>query len=78
MSDEDAALKAAVAYQLRTRRARLNWSQDELAHRTGLGRRTVQRLEKGEVAMTLRHARAVSAAFGVHWLEFLRDVDADT
>lgn len=49
---------------VRKLRLERGWSQDQLAHISGLNIRTIQRIERGHTA-GLDSAKALAAAFGV-------------
>lgn len=49
-------------YQLRTLK---QWSQDELARRSGLQRSHISRIEAGKYAVTLETIQAIAEAFGM-------------
>lgn len=74
-SSETEAMRIAIANQMRIQRTIKRWSQDDLAKAAGLGRSTVQRLEKGQIAMDVKQLQSVSDAFGIHWLEFMKLVN---
>jgi transcriptional regulator with XRE-family HTH domain len=74
-SIETSAMRTAVANQMRIQRTIKRWSQDDLAKNSGLGRSTIQRLEKGLVAMDIKHMQSISTAFGIHWLDFMKLVN---
>ncbi|WP_083583804.1 helix-turn-helix domain-containing protein [Rhodococcus zopfii] len=71
------AIRTAVANQMRIHRTINRMSQDELAERAGISRRTIQRLEKGDIAMDIKHMQGIASAFGIHWLEFMKRVNDD-
>jgi transcriptional regulator with XRE-family HTH domain len=50
--------RAKTAAQIRAARAVLNWSQTQLANRTGLTQRSIHRLEQG--FGDLRHSTAIA------------------
>lgn len=48
------------------------WSQEELAHRAGLNRTHLYRLEGGLQSMTLSTLKAISDALGTRMTDLLR------
>ena len=61
----DKAFLELVGGRLSALRVALNLTQGELAEQTGLGLRTVQRLEQGEAAMQLSGFVRVCRALGI-------------
>ena len=68
---DTSALRTAIATQIRIERAKRRWSQDVLAERAELGRRTVQRLETERIDLNIEHMNALGKAFGMTWFQFL-------
>jgi transcriptional regulator with XRE-family HTH domain len=72
---ETEAMRTAIANQMRIQRTIRRWSQDDLAKAAGLGRSTILRLETSKIAMDIKHMQAISEAFGMPWLEFMKLVN---
>jgi len=68
-------LKAIFAKHLRKRRAELGWSQEEVGERSGLTRNYIGMIERGETSPTLDAVEAISDAFNVQPVRFLKDSD---
>ena len=63
---------AYVAGELRAQKARLRWSLDEIAARSGLGRSTVDRALKGSGDIAVEALVALCDAMGMDVGEVLR------
>lgn len=59
------AATAYVAGELRAQKARLRWSLDDIAERSGLGRSTVDRALKGSGDISVEALVALCAAMGL-------------
>ncbi len=46
-------IKVQIGNNLRAERSRLNWSQEELAEKTGLQRQHISKIEKGLIDMRI-------------------------
>jgi transcriptional regulator with XRE-family HTH domain len=55
-------------------RANKGWSQDEFAHRAGLNRTHLYRLERGLQSMTLATLKVVADTLEVRVVELLKDL----
>ena len=54
-----------LALQVRLQREHRAWTQEELAQKSGLAVRTVQRVESGEFASQLDTVAAIARAFDI-------------
>jgi putative transcriptional regulator len=54
-----------VNMELKVARVRNNWTQDELAKRSGISRRTLRLIENGESSPTIKVAAQICKALGV-------------
>lgn len=61
--------------QIKAARALLDWSQAELARRSGISEPSVKRIEAvdGRIATRTRTAEAICAALAAAGIEFIRD-----
>ena len=59
--------------QIRAGRALIDWSQQDLASRVGVGIATLKRIEAGTVPLTAEYERKIVAAFKTGGVEFLSD-----
>lgn len=71
MDAKDAQIAQAVAAELRARRARLEISQAELAQASGIGERTIQRIEGGDRSVKLGQLDALCRALNVTMTDFI-------
>lgn len=71
-SIDTGALREAIANQMRLLRTARRWSQDDLAMHARISRRSIQRLEKCEIAMDIKHMQGLGEAFEMSWFEFMR------
>lgn len=60
-----------TARQIRAARAVLNWSQSELADRSGIARRTLTSIENGQVKPFIGSFRSIRAAFEEAGIRFV-------
>ncbi|WP_018699046.1 helix-turn-helix domain-containing protein [Amorphus coralli] len=78
---EDSLTKDAadrrIAERLRALRAERGWSLDQLAHRTGVSRATLSRLENGEVSPTASVLGKLCAAHGLTLSRLMHLVEGD-
>lgn len=51
--------------KLRNQRTRRNWSQDDLAERSGIGRQHISDLENGKREPCLRSLESLAGSFGI-------------
>ena len=65
------ALSQPNAAQIRAARALLDWSQQILAERSGIARRTVAAIETGDDHVTAESIRAVQGALEAEGIVFL-------
>lgn len=59
--------------QIRAGRALIDWSQQDLASRAGVGVATLKRIEAGTVPLSAEYQRKIVAAFKTEGIEFLSD-----
>ncbi len=71
-SMSDAAILAEIGKRLRRERLNRNWTQAELARQAGIGRRTLQKAEEGDVT-TVATFIAILRGLGLlaQWDQFL-------
>lgn len=74
---QDDSIDAKLAARFAGLRGEHGWSLDELAHRTGISRSTLSRLERAEVSATAGMLGKLAAAYGrtASWL--LTEVEAE-
>lgn len=77
VGDDDGSLDARLAARLAGLRAEHGWSLDDLAHRTGISRSTLSRLERAEVSATAAMLGKLSAAYGRTPSRLLTEVEAE-
>lgn len=63
--DHNKGLNGAIAGELRAERSRQRITYDQLAERTGIGRRTLIRIINGERAINMATLEAICEAFAV-------------
>jgi transcriptional regulator with XRE-family HTH domain len=73
MDDRDDVLRQ-VGRNIRAERARREWTQEALAHATGIAVAQIARMERGESDSGLTRYVRVARAFGVEPVELLRGV----
>lgn len=66
------AIEQIVGKKISELRTAKGWSQEELAHRAGLNRTHLYRLEGGLQSMTLSTLKAISDALGTRMTDLLR------
>jgi transcriptional regulator with XRE-family HTH domain len=71
------ALDQAVGNELRGLRAKRQMSREELSHRSGIGFKTIQRIEAGERSPSLRELDQLCGVLGVTPREFISGALAD-
>jgi predicted transcriptional regulator len=59
--------------QIRAGRALVDWSQQDLANRAGVGVATMKRIEAGTVPLSTEYQGKIIAAFKTEGVEFLSD-----
>jgi transcriptional regulator with XRE-family HTH domain len=60
-----ASIEERFGQRVRQLRAERHWSQEELAHRSGLHRTYVSSLERGERNVSLKAIQQLADAFGI-------------
>jgi transcriptional regulator with XRE-family HTH domain len=70
-------LQLAFAYNVRTARNRLGWTQEELAHRSGVPREALVLIERGTADADLHIVAALANALGCEVAELLRLLSSD-
>lgn len=65
------------AFHVRELRAQLGYSQEELAHRSGLHRTYVGAVERGERNITLLNAQRIADALEAHLSDCVRPYDGN-
>lgn len=70
MSRETERLHQAVGRRIRSLRNDAEWTQEELAARTGLHRTYIGKLERGESGVTIDSVAILCRSFGVTLAEF--------
>ncbi|MFM1876396.1 MAG: hypothetical protein RL266_2133 [Bacteroidota bacterium] len=73
----DAAIVSFVCSQLRQIRLDQNMTQEELAERSGLGRATISRIEKGQAVSLLTLIQLLRALNRLDLLEAFQNVSPD-
>jgi transcriptional regulator with XRE-family HTH domain len=71
LPDDDAAVSAAVAEQVRQRRQQRGWTLDVAARRLGVSRRLLVQLEAGQANPSLSTLLSVAAGFDISLVELL-------
>ena len=64
--------------ELKVARVRKEWTQDELAKKAGISRRTLRLIENGESSPTLRVAWQICKALGVRDINEIFPMDWDS
>lgn len=65
-------IQVEVGKRIAAIRAKKAWSQEELAHRAGLNRTHLYRLERGIQSMTLTTLKTIADTLGVRIVELLK------
>ncbi|MFD4459805.1 helix-turn-helix domain-containing protein [Nocardia sp. NPDC058480] len=76
-AEEAKRVNLALAATLRGLRARRRMTQEALADAANMNKKTVQRLEAGERAMTINQLYRLSRALGVKPSEFVTDIESE-
>ncbi len=63
--DQKQATRNRIGLRIYQLRMLKEWSQDELARRSGLQRSHISRIEAGKYAVTLETIQAIAEAFGM-------------
>ena len=63
--DQKQATRDRIGLRIYQLRMLKEWSQDELARRSGLQRSHISRIEAGKYAVTLETIQAIAEAFGM-------------
>lgn len=77
VGETDDSIDARLAARLAGLRAEHGWSLDELAHRTGISRSTLSRLEHAEVSATAAMLGKLAATYGRTASRLLTEVEAE-
>lgn len=72
---KDGALAERIGAAMRGRRRLLKVSQEAFADKIGMHRTYYSALERGEINLTLKTIRRVSAGLGIKIWELLKDAD---
>jgi len=65
-------IEQTVGKKIGELRAQKGWSQEEFAHRAGLNRTHLYRLERGIQSMTLTTLKTIADTLGVRVVELLK------
>lgn len=67
-------IEQLVGERIAQLRAQKGWNQEELAHRAGLNRAHLYRLEKGLQSMTLKTLKTLADTLGVCCVDLVKDL----
>jgi transcriptional regulator with XRE-family HTH domain len=67
-----ATAQARLATSAKRERARLGWTQEQVAEEAGLNIRHYQKVEEGTVNVTLRTVELLAEAFGIDVADMFR------
>lgn len=67
-----ASAQGRLAASVKRERARLGWTQEQVAEKAGLNIRHYQKVEEGAVNVTLRTVELLAEAFGVDIADLLQ------
>jgi len=63
-----------VGYRVSAYRKERGWTQEELAHKSGLHRAQVGQIERGERNLTLKTMKTLADTLGVRVADLVRDI----
>jgi transcriptional regulator with XRE-family HTH domain len=63
-----------VGFRIRTYRMEKGWTQEDLAHESGLHRAQVGAIERGERNLTLRTMKTLADTLGVRVADLVADI----
>ena len=72
---KDRALAERLGVAMRSRRQRLEVSQEAFADQIGMHRTYYSALERGEINLTLKTLRRICSGLGISVRELLKDAD---
>lgn len=75
MDEAARQLDAALGEAIRIQRAVKRWSQDELAARVGLSKKTIGRIETGKTSMQMPQMLKIATALGLSLGELLTEAE---
>jgi len=73
--DQDAPVIKALAAELKLQRGKRNFSQEELAHRAGVHRTFIARIEVTDTQPSIAVLFRISDALGVRASDMLRNIE---